>query len=329
MGSVLNILDEASVAVAREAAREAGSAAGLEISGRERLAMIASELGHNVRRHAGRGELTIRAVTRRGVAGVEIVATDRGAGIADPTNAFAGVPSNRTGGGLGVGLSAVMRQADEVDADVRWGEGTCVRARVFAAQVPRSEVAILSRAHPDEQVCGDDATFVRGDEDLVLAAVDGLGHGPLAREAAARAIATVHDTSQLPLPELLARCDSTLFGTRGAVMALARIALGAATLEHAAVGNTTTRVHEPDGTAHPLLATAGTLGVSRATRRWTSERVGFAASRVLTMVSDGIVTRLDLSAAPGLLRRHPIEIAHHVMSHFARGTDDAIVVVTR
>ena len=329
----LYIVDEAGVAVARDAARDAGAGAALEVTARERLAMIASELGHNVRRHAGRGSMAIRAVTRGGVAGVEIVAADRGAGIADPTTAFAGVPSNSrsgmSGGGLGVGLSAVLRQADEVDVDVRWGEGTCIRARVFAAPVTKSEVAILARSHPGDPVCGDDATLVRGDAELVVSVVDGLGHGPQAREAAARAMATVHGNAHLPLPELLARCDADLMGTRGAVMAVARIDVSAATLEHAAVGNTTTRVHEPDGTARPLLATSGTLGVSRPTRRLTAERAHVGSGRVLTMVSDGIVTRLDLDGEPMMLRRHPIMIAHHVMSRFARGTDDAIVLVAR
>jgi anti-sigma regulatory factor (Ser/Thr protein kinase) len=328
----LHIVDEAGVAVARDAAREAGARAGLDVTGRERLAMIASELGHNLRRHAGRGSMAILDVTRAGVAGLEIIAADRGTGIADPTMAFAGRASSlgsNQGAGLGVGLSAVMRQADEIDVDVRWGEGTCVRARVFTAPVAKSEVAIVSRSHPDEPVCGDDATFLRGDRELLLSVVDGLGHGPQAREAAVRAIVTVHGASHLPLPELLTRCDGDLAGTRGAVMALARVDLDGAALEHAAVGNTTARVHESEGIARPLLSTAGTLGVSRPTRRLTAERVAFASSRVLTMVSDGIVTRLDLTGEPALVRRHPIVIAHHIMTRFARGTDDAIVLVAR
>jgi anti-sigma regulatory factor (Ser/Thr protein kinase) len=330
----LAVIDEASVAVAREAARDAGAAAGLDATGRERLATIASELGHNLRKHVGRGVMAMRAVTRRGVAGVEVVAADRGAGIADPTTAFAGAPplggnGNSAGGGLGVGLSAVLRMADELDAEVRWGEGTCLRARVFVAPVARSEVAIVARPHPDDTICGDDATFVRGDDDLVIAVVDGLGHGPLAREAAARAIATVHAASHLPLPELLARCDGELAATRGAVMAVARIDFAAASLEHAAIGNIVTRIHDADGTAHPLLSTAGTLGVSRPTRRLTAERASLAAPRILSAVSDGIVTRLDLSGDVAVLRRHPIFVAHHVMSRFARGSDDALVLVAR
>lgn len=324
----LPILDEASVAVAREAARAAGADAGLDPTARERLAVIASELGHNQRKHARRGAIGLRTVTRAGVPGVEIVAADRGAGLEDPTGALEGVP-RAAGPGLGVGLASVLRQADEVDADVRWGEGTCLRARIFAAPVARSEVAILGRAGPDDPVSGDTATVVRTDGGLIAAAVDGLGHGPAAREAAARALDVVHDASDLPLEEVITRADRELVGSRGAVMALIRIDLAAATVTHAAMGNVTTRVHAADGGFRAFVSAAGTLGVTRPGRRLLAETAPFAAPQVVTIASDGIVSRLDLTGEGSLLRRHPLVIAHHVVTHFARGNDDAIVIVVR
>jgi len=324
----LPILDEASVAVARDAARAAGADAGLDATARERLAFVASELGHNQRKHAMGGAIGLWAVTRLGVPGVELVAADRGAGIADPARALEGLP-RPAGPGLGVGLSAVLRQADEVDVDVRWGEGTCVRARVFAAPVARSEVAILGRAGPDDPVSGDTATAVRTDGALLIAAVDGLGHGPAAREAATRALAVVHEDGHLPLEEVIARADRELIGTRGAVMALGRLDLAAATITHAAMGNLTTRVHGADGGFRAFVSAAGTLGVTRPGRRLLAEVAPFAPPQIVTMVSDGIVSRIDLTGEGPLLRRHPLVIAQHVVARFARGNDDAIVIVVR
>src|SRR5438093_130152 len=97
------------------------------------------------------------------------------------------------GGGARIPLidraPAALRRSGEVDFDVRIDEGTCVAARVFAAPVPRSEVAVIGRPCSGETTSGDDAGFVRGDGGaLLLFAVDGLGHGPPAREAAARAV---------------------------------------------------------------------------------------------------------------------------------------------
>ena len=317
----------------RTAAREAGAAAGLDTTARERLAVVVSELGHNQRKHAAGGAIALREVTRRGVVGVEIIAADRGGGIADPTRAVVGAPgaagADPAGGGLGIGISSVLRQADEVDAEVRWGEGTCIRARVFTAPVPRSEVAILGRAGPDDPVSGDDATFVRSDSGVLVAVADGLGHGPAARDAALKAIAAVHDAAHLPLADILRRCDGDLTGSRGAVMAIAQVDLDRRELTHAALGNITTRIHAADGAPRPMVSMAGTLGVTRPPRRLGSDVVAFAPPQVLTVVSDGIVSRIDLTGQGPLLRMHPLAIAHHIMTRFARGHDDAMILVIR
>ncbi len=326
-GDRLAIVDDAAVAVAREAVRSAGAAAGLDADQCERLAATVSELARNQLRHATGGAIAVCQVRRGGVAGIEIVAADRGAGIADPTAALAGVP--RTAGSLGVGLSAVLRLADEVDADIRGGEGTCFRARVFAAAVARSEIAILGRPGPGDPVSGDDAEAIRDGDRVLVGVVDGLGHGPLARDAAQRAVGELSGGLRLALPDLLARCDEALSGSRGAVVSVARIDLTGGRLEHAGVGNVISRLHGSDGGGRALLTTAGTLGVGRLPRRIPCETAPFAPPQVLVVVSDGIVSRLDLSDEPALLRRHPLVVAHHVMTRFGRGTDDALVLVVR
>ncbi len=325
----LIILDEASVAVAREAARAAGAAAGLDTVVRERLAAVISELGHNQRRHAGGGAIALRPVQRCGVAGVEIVAADRGPGIADPARALSGSLAGVSERGLGVGLSAVLRQSDEVDLDVRVGGGTCVRARIFAATVPRSEIGIIGRAGPSDPISGDDALAVRDGDHLLVAVADGLGHGPAARDAAARAVAALLDNPADSLPELLARCDTRLTGTRGAVLSVARLELGRGLLEHAAIGNVATRVVSADGASRPLLAQNGTIGVGQARKRHHVETMAFAPPQLLIMVTDGVVTRVDLSQDLVLLRQHPMVIADALLTRFGRGTDDATVLVAR
>jgi anti-sigma regulatory factor (Ser/Thr protein kinase) len=325
----LVILDEASVAVAREAARAAGAEAALDAVVRERLAAVVSELGHNQRRHAGGGAIALRPVQRGGVAGVAGAAADRGPGLADPTRALPGALAGASEGGLGVGLSAVLRQSDEVDLEVRAGDGTCVRARIFAAPVPRSEVGIVGRAGPSDPISGDDALAVRDGDRLLAAVADGLGHGPAARDAAARAIAALIDEPGNSLPELLDRCDTRLTGSRGAVLSLAGLDLGRGLLEHAAVGNVTTRVVSADGVTRPLLAQNGTLGVGQVRKRHHVETVAVAPPQLLVMVTDGVTTRVDLSQDLVLLRQHPMVIAHALLTRFGRVTDDAMVLVAR
>jgi predicted ATP-dependent Lon-type protease len=47
------------------------------------------------------------------------------------------------------------------------------------------------------------------------------------------------------------------------------------------------------------------------------------------MFSDGLTTRVDLAAELQLLRRHPVVIAEHLLEHFGRSNDDALVLVAR
>ena len=140
----IDVVDEASTSEVREEVRRVAGGAGLSRTASEELVAAASELAHNQLRHARAGRVAVREVSRGGVVGVEVIAADRGEGIADPASALRG--GARTSSSLGIGLGAAARQSDEMDVEVRRGEGTCVRVRRFAAPVARSEVGVLSRA---------------------------------------------------------------------------------------------------------------------------------------------------------------------------------------
>ena len=75
------------------------------------LATAASELGRNMLRYAGGGQLTAAELEERGRRGMEIVATDAGPGIEDVEAAMQDHFS--TGGTLGLGLPGVKRMVDD------------------------------------------------------------------------------------------------------------------------------------------------------------------------------------------------------------------------
>jgi len=321
------IRDEGSISQAREATRSHAAAAGLGELARERAAAAVSELARNQLRHATDGFVGFRTISRTGVPGLEIVAADRGPGIADPTKALAGAA--RLTGSLGVGISAAYRQVDEMDLDVRWGEGTCITARTFAAPVPRSELAVLSRPCAREPCSGDHAGIVRDDAGVTIAVADGLGHGVLARDASDRAIEEVGRHPGLGLDELLLLGNTALEGTRGAVMAVVRIDAARTTVAHAGVGNVTTRVIGVGGRVRTLPGTAGVLGAGLRFRRIQSERAALAADDLIVLATDGLATRASLGGDPAVLRRPPIVIAHQFVIEFGRADDDVLVVVAR
>jgi len=330
-GDGLPILDEASVASAREMVRAMATSQGMSQRHGERLALIASELGYNQLFHARKGRVDARAISRAGVAGVEIVAADEGKGIADPTSALAGAP--RSTGSLGVGVATARAQSDEIDFDVRIDEGTCVRARVFASDVPRRrQIGIYGRAYPGELRSGDHARFFRVGEALVVAVCDGLGHGPPARTAAGAAIQTAAaHAAESPLA-IVEACHRGVSSTRGAVMAVVRIDETSPAVDKpmslASVGNITVEAVRPRS-ARRFAASSFVVGAAQKGWRAHVEESALERDEALVAFTDGIPSRVSVADELELLREHPIVIAHQMVARFARDSDDVLVLVAR
>jgi anti-sigma regulatory factor (Ser/Thr protein kinase) len=318
------VVDQASVSLVRQEIRRRGPDAGLDSTAIERLAAAASELAHNQLAHAVRGHVGLRAIDRAGVPGLEVIAADAGPGIADPAAALRG--DGKPTGSLGVGLSAAHRLSDEMDLDVRSGEGTCVRLRRFAAPLPRSEVAILARPCEGETVCGDDAIALRSGDSLLIAVADGLGHGPPARIASSAAMEAFAASPAREPGALLTACGPALRATRGAVALVA--ILEELSLTIAGAGNVTGMVLGPK-TSQRMLGNAHILGSPQRPPRFDQQQIALDAYRTVILFSDGISARADLSDEPETTRHPPIAVAQRLMERFGRRDDDVLVLVAR
>jgi anti-sigma regulatory factor (Ser/Thr protein kinase) len=319
------IFDEASVSLVRERVRQHAAGVALPDVRAAALVNVASELAHNQRLHARGGFVVVREVVWGGERGLEVVAADRGPGIADVAGALEG--KGRAVGSLGVGLAAVLELADEVDVDVRLGEGTCIWARKFArADTRRRQVGVYGRACGGESTSGDDAGFARAAGALVVGVADGLGHGEAAREASERARNLLLAHPELEPEQLLARCDAELARTRGAVMAVARIDESAGEIALASVGNITAQLVGPAGSRH-FGGSSFFLGAPGGVRKLTTERRVMQPRDALVLFSDGLSSRAALSEDPALLREHPVVVAQRALERFGRLNDDATVLV--
>lgn len=312
--------DAASIAVARGRVRSVAAELGFPAVDTEAMAIVVSELGTNQLRHAHEGRIDVRAVKRGDTVGLEIEAIDRGPGLADPVRAFAGESSKN----LGIGLPAVQRQCSEVDLGVELGGGTRLVVRRFAGAVARRPcVASVGRPLAAEPRSGDRAAWWRTDDALLVALVDGLGHGPLAREAADVVVDAVGRAPGRPVAELVAAAADAARGTRAGVLALAR--LGAGKLEYAGVGNIALLWRAGAGAVERATLPAGVLGAPGQVRVRAHE---VAVPRHLTLVlaSDGVRdpgVDLPVEAVP------PWDTAWSVLRRRARDTDDATVLVVR
>jgi anti-sigma regulatory factor (Ser/Thr protein kinase) len=331
----IRVIDEASVALVREQVRREAQALSLSKAVTGAAVNLASELGHNQLAHARGGEMTIRRIERAGLAGLEVIAGDRGPGIASPTEALEGTSRTVQGAhkrpGLGVGLQAVLELADETDFDVRIGEGTCIWARKFAERSfrRRRQVGIYGRPYPEEETSGDDGVFLRRDDTLLLAIADGLGHGPPAREASQAAIEAVGSSADDPPEEILMRCHQALGRTRGAVMSVVRISEPGEVAAIGCAGNTSVHVYGRSD-ARRFSGPSFVLGAPGRPPRVSREARTLAVDDVVVLFTDGLTTKTDLTGELDLLlRRHPIRIAEELVRRFGRSNDDALALVAR
>ena len=112
-----------------EARRAATTLANFEFSAEVagKVAIVATELGNNLLRHAGGGELLLQTLGSGDDAVVELLAVDRGPGMHDVSLCMRDGYS--TAGTPGTGLGDMRRLADLFDIYSHPGEGTVVWTR--------------------------------------------------------------------------------------------------------------------------------------------------------------------------------------------------------
>ena len=311
-----------------EARRRASSAAAAESGFNEehagRVALVATELSTNLIKHADGGQLVVNARDRC----VELLALDRGPGIADLDRCLADGYS--TAGTRGNGLGAIRRLAQSFEA-VSWpGRGTAVFAEICPDDKSRPEKPIgpaaVVLAKLGETVSGDAWSSYEDATGVTLFVVDGLGHGTEAAVAAHAAVGQFHNSRHEPPAEILAAVHRAIRHTRGGAVAVARVQWESATVTYAGLGNIVGVLIGAGGVERRMVSQNGTAGHNA--RRIQSFEYP-CSDGVLIMHSDGVATSWRLDAYPGLIKAHPMLVAGVLYRDYARGRDDATVVVAR
>jgi anti-sigma regulatory factor (Ser/Thr protein kinase) len=331
----LDVRESSQIGYARRQAAQWADTLGFDAEGAGRVALVATELGTNLVRHAGGGRLLIGAA--RGGQGqplVELISLDQGPGIRDLDASM--VDGFSTAATPGNGLGAVRRLSAEFDIHSTCPGGTVVLARVgdrlaHPGTVPvRSTdayvAATIALAAPGETVCGDAWSLAADDARVALLMADGLGHGPDAATAAVAAVTTFDKAPFAAPPQVLEHMHAALRSTRGAAVALAQVDLEARTVRLAGAGNVVMRL--VSGLEDRSLVTQhGTVGVQLG--RVQVSEYALPLHALVIMHSDGITTRWNFDAVPGILQHHPALIAAWILREHSRGRDDATVLVLK
>jgi len=284
-----------------------------------RLTVVVQELARNLVNHAGGGELLYRHTPER----IELLALDNGPGMPNLAQCLA--DSYSTAGTMGAGLGAIQRMSDRFDVFSQPGQGTVVYAGFNLQKNPPPlllKLGAVSTPYPGEELCGD-AWAVKGYRLLVA---DGLGHGHAASLASqkAREVFLGHD-AQLPIEALMEQLHRALMPTRGGAVSIAEIQPDQGQVRFCGMGNVAGILINDK--PRSLVGSAGTVGYRMG--RIHSFTYPWDSHSLLLLASDGIGTKLDLGAYPGLYHRHPAVIAGVVHRDYKRLNDDATVVVIK
>lgn len=194
-------------------------------------------------------------------------------------------------------------------------------AEVAPAGPSWCDVGIAGRPLRGQSVSGDAAFVSPAGDALVLAVVDGLGHGRDAAMASQTAVRTLAANVDAPMDRLFHHVHLALGRTRGAVMTVARLDPSSLRLTWCAVGNVEGYLSRSDGSRERVLAAGGIVGHNLPRLRVAT--LPLRDGDRLVLATDGI--RHDL----GDVRHFPTAQAavDMILERGALPTDDALVLV--
>ncbi len=325
----VNGTDQSEVGNARRQALQIGTTLDFSELRCGQLGIVVTEAARNLSVHGGGGEIVLTPWQFGKSSGVDVLALDRGMGIADIAVALQDGYS--TGSTPGTGLGAIRRLAHTFEVYSQERKGTAVFARVLHREGKAGEPAVarlgtLNVPFSGETLSGDGWSAVLTPERSVYVMADGLGHGPVASEAAQEAVSAFQQHAGGSPKQILQAVHEALGKTRGAAVAVAEILPAQKVLHYTGAGNIAASIHGQARTKS-LVSMNGTPGHNMSTvQQFTYD---WSDRSTLLMHSDGLGTRWNLDSYPGLAQRHPALIAGILYRDFSRRRDDATILVAR
>ena len=323
-GVWFRVEEAATASAVRRTAERLATQLGLPERRAAALSIVVAETAGNLVKHADEGMVLVRPVRTLEQAGVEIVAIDRGPGMADLNRSVG--DGHSTAGTLGIGLGSIVRQAGWSDIHSVPGKGTVLAAQIWPGEPPYAWAAGLTRPLTGESVSGDAYASREIDGRAQLLMVDGLGHRGLAAAAANEAVRAFAEAPAGPPAIVVETLHRRMHHTRGAALAVAELDRTAGLVRYAGLGNISGTVLSPGG-RRGMVSLPGIAGHQR--RQLREYDYPLPPDAIVLMHSDGVVDRWNPADYPGLLTHSPIVIAATVLRDAGTRRDDAGVVVGR
>lgn len=189
------------------------------------------------------------------------------------------------------------------------------------------DCGVASQALPGQKETGDRHAIVQFDRGAMVGVIDGLGHGAEAAVAARIAAEVLEQNATESVITLVQLCHEKLRATRGVVMSLATFNALDGTVTWLGVGNVEgVLLHrDPYGTVNQEVLPLRGGVVGDQLPPLMASIVPVSRGDTLIFATDGV----RLGFAEGLKAVSAQASADAVLARFARGTDDALVLVAR
>jgi phosphoserine phosphatase RsbX len=197
-----------------------------------------------------------------------------------------------------------------------------------AMSVPPIEYGVAKFVLPGQAESGDHHLICSNRDGILVAAVDGIGHGEEAANAAKAATSILKTCVDEPIISLVERCHDQLRLTRGIVLSLAFIDASRGMMTWLGIGNiqgVLMRAGAKKGTVQEMLLLRGGVVGSQLPPLQASV-LPIAQGDTLLFATDGVRGEFieSLSALEG-----PQRAADRILERYHTGKDDALVLVAR
>ena len=190
------------------------------------------------------------------------------------------------------------------------------------------EYGVAKFVIPGQGESGDHHLVCCNRSGILIAAIDGLGHGEEAASASKTAVALLRSSADEPIISLVERCHEKLRATRGVVLSLACIDPENGMMTWLGVGNVQgvlMRAEAKQGNVQEsLLLRAGVVGSQLPALQATV--LPIVRGDTLFFATDGV--RSDFSSTLSA-RENPQRAADRILNQYRSGNDDALVLVVR
>lgn len=200
--------------------------------------------------------------------------------------------------------------------------------RNMTIQLTRIKYDVISEPLHGQIVCGDQYLIKECDDTILLAVIDGLGHGEEAYFAAKMTIKTLEEHCSEPLEALVILCNQSLLNMRGVAMTIGKIDLNN-TFHYVGIGNISGLCWKRDENfrliQQSLLTYNGIVG-AHLPSSLQIQKINLSSGDVIILTTDGIKNKFE-DETPTLILTE--EIAKNIFNNYGSESDDKLVLVAK